>query len=72
MNRWQTRSFGWIEKYANGAAFTLLKNFTLSTGVGSVDLASACMDVYTNLAELNKGNVDFKGVFNFALNRSKI
>lgn len=53
-----------IRKYADRVGFTHLKDFTLGTDVGSVGLASAGMEVYTNFAELGKGSVDFKSVMN--------
>lgn len=52
-----------IQKYADRVGFTHLKDFTLGADVGSVGLASAGMEVYTNFAELGTGSVDFKGVF---------
>jgi len=51
-----------IKKYADRVAFTHLKDFTLGADVGSVGLASAGMEVYTNFAELGSGSVDFKSV----------
>ncbi|MBQ4517995.1 MAG: sugar phosphate isomerase/epimerase [Clostridia bacterium] len=52
-----------IERYADRVGFTHLKDFTLGADVGSVGLASAGMEVYTNFAELGSGSVDFKSVF---------
>lgn len=51
-----------IRQYADRVGFTHLKDFTMGADVGSVGLASAGMEVYTNFAELGKGGVDFKGV----------
>ena len=51
-----------IRKYVDRVGFIHLKDFTMGSEVGSVGLASAGMEVYTNFAELGTGGVDFKNV----------